>query len=240
MIGSYAAFQAVTTGTQVGEWHTVLWFAARADAAGVVPVRRALHADRRRAAPTHGAVPRRRRGWLTLANTAGRDLSVRRLPPTCCCLCRLERTVPRGGDAATGRRVLLPRLGSPPRWRARPARWTRADAVDSSRRRCWLLALARVSVRHDGQPLLPARGCRRMPTMESTIVATREGPSETLFVMQQQWLGKPVYSRLVTNGFSMSGTALQGQRYMRASPTTRCCCTTVRSSARWSSATASA
>jgi spermidine synthase len=50
----------------------------------------------------------------------------------------------------------------------------------------------------------------------STIVATREGPSETLFVMQQQWLGKPVYSRLVTNGFSMSGTALLGQRYMRA------------------------
>ena len=50
----------------------------------------------------------------------------------------------------------------------------------------------------------------------ATIVATREGPSETLFVMQQQWLGKPVYSRLVTNGFSMSGTALQGQRYMRA------------------------
>jgi predicted membrane-bound spermidine synthase len=50
----------------------------------------------------------------------------------------------------------------------------------------------------------------------SRIVATREGPSETLFVMQQQWKGTPVYSRLITNGFSMSGTALQGQRYMRA------------------------
>ncbi|MEQ1731532.1 MAG: hypothetical protein ABL982_24435, partial [Vicinamibacterales bacterium] len=50
----------------------------------------------------------------------------------------------------------------------------------------------------------------------SRVVAAREGVSETLFVMQQQWLGQPVYSRLITNGFSMSGTALQGQRYMRA------------------------
>jgi spermidine synthase len=50
----------------------------------------------------------------------------------------------------------------------------------------------------------------------SRIVAVREGPAETLFVMQQQWMGSPVYSRLITNGFSMSGTALQGQRYMRA------------------------
>jgi spermidine synthase len=49
----------------------------------------------------------------------------------------------------------------------------------------------------------------------STIVATREGPSETIFVMQQQWLGRPVYSRLVTNGFSMSGTSIGAQRYMR-------------------------
>ena len=37
----------------------------------------------------------------------------------------------------------------------------------------------------------------------SEIVATREGPSETIFVMQQKWLGEPVYTRLVTNGFSM-------------------------------------
>ena len=33
--------------------------------------------------------------------------------------------------------------------------------------------------------------------------------------MQQHLVGQPVYSRLVTNGFSMSGTALPGQRYMR-------------------------
>jgi spermidine synthase len=49
----------------------------------------------------------------------------------------------------------------------------------------------------------------------STIVATREGVSETIFLMQQQWLGRPVYSRIVTNGFSMTGTAVPALRYMR-------------------------
>jgi predicted membrane-bound spermidine synthase len=50
----------------------------------------------------------------------------------------------------------------------------------------------------------------------SAIVATREGASDTVFLMQQAWLGRPVYDRLVTDGFSMSGTAIPGQRYMRA------------------------
>ena len=49
----------------------------------------------------------------------------------------------------------------------------------------------------------------------SEIVATREGPSETIFLMQQKWMGEPVYSRLVTNGFSMSGTSVAAMRYMR-------------------------
>ena len=33
--------------------------------------------------------------------------------------------------------------------------------------------------------------------------------------MQRKWLGEPVYTRLVTNGFSMSGTNISAQRYMR-------------------------
>jgi predicted membrane-bound spermidine synthase len=49
----------------------------------------------------------------------------------------------------------------------------------------------------------------------SDIVATREGPTESIALMQQRWMGKPIYSRLVTNGFSMSGTSIAGQRYMR-------------------------
>jgi hypothetical protein len=50
----------------------------------------------------------------------------------------------------------------------------------------------------------------------SRIVATREGPNETIFLMEQSWLGHQIYQRLVTNGFSMSGTHLTGSRYMRA------------------------
>jgi hypothetical protein len=49
----------------------------------------------------------------------------------------------------------------------------------------------------------------------STIVATREGPSESIVLMQRRWMGDPLYTRLVTNGFSMSGTNLPALRYMR-------------------------
>jgi hypothetical protein len=49
----------------------------------------------------------------------------------------------------------------------------------------------------------------------SRVVATREGVSETIHLMAKTWLDKPLYYRLVTNGFSMSGTHTSGKRYMR-------------------------
>jgi predicted membrane-bound spermidine synthase len=49
----------------------------------------------------------------------------------------------------------------------------------------------------------------------SEIVATREGPSETIFLLENRWLDKPLYRRLVTNGFSMASTRLTDERYMR-------------------------
>jgi predicted membrane-bound spermidine synthase len=49
----------------------------------------------------------------------------------------------------------------------------------------------------------------------SEVIATREGSAETIFLLQQTWMGEPIYHRLVTNGFSMSGTAAPGKRYMR-------------------------
>jgi predicted membrane-bound spermidine synthase len=49
----------------------------------------------------------------------------------------------------------------------------------------------------------------------SRLVATREGTSETIHLMAKTWLGKALYYRLVTNGFSMSGTHTSGKRYMR-------------------------
>jgi len=47
------------------------------------------------------------------------------------------------------------------------------------------------------------------------MIASREGPSETIFLLEKDWLGKPVYHRLVTNGFSMTGTSTKAKRYMR-------------------------
>jgi predicted membrane-bound spermidine synthase len=49
----------------------------------------------------------------------------------------------------------------------------------------------------------------------SKIIATREGPTETILYMRNDWLGEPLEYRLVTNGFSMSSTNYAAKRYMR-------------------------
>ena len=61
-----------------------------------------------------------------------------------------------------------------------------------------------------------ARAAQLYTSDGSQVVATREGRTETIFLMQKLWMGHPLYNRLVTNGFSMSGTHLLGKRYMRA------------------------
>lgn len=47
-------------------------------------------------------------------------------------------------------------------------------------------------------------------------VSVREGVTETIQYMQKDLLGQPYYYRLVTNHHSMSGTMLEGRRYMKA------------------------
>ncbi len=49
----------------------------------------------------------------------------------------------------------------------------------------------------------------------SKIAAVREGPTETSVALRLDWLAQPVYHRLVTNGFTMSGTGSPAKRYMR-------------------------
>jgi len=46
-------------------------------------------------------------------------------------------------------------------------------------------------------------------------IALREGVTETVLVMERAVLGRPVSYRLVTNGFSMSGTGMMSDRYMK-------------------------
>jgi len=48
-----------------------------------------------------------------------------------------------------------------------------------------------------------------------TLVATREGLMETMRYYRRDLFGAPLQYRLVTNGYSMSGTSLVGKRYMK-------------------------
>ncbi len=49
----------------------------------------------------------------------------------------------------------------------------------------------------------------------TALVATREGITETLHYLRKDFLGAPLYYRLVTNGFSMSATVGSANRYMK-------------------------
>ncbi|MGI9295430.1 MAG: hypothetical protein ACR2PS_15735 [Pseudomonadales bacterium] len=53
----------------------------------------------------------------------------------------------------------------------------------------------------------------RLP--EHTLVTTREGLVETVRYYRQDVFGEPLFYRLVTNGYSMSGTSTMAKRYMK-------------------------
>ena len=48
-----------------------------------------------------------------------------------------------------------------------------------------------------------------------TLIETREGLTETAFYFSHDQHGQPMYHRLMTNGFSMSATSVEGRRYMK-------------------------
>ncbi|MGC4084903.1 MAG: hypothetical protein QM736_23010 [Vicinamibacterales bacterium] len=206
----YASFGVVTTGTQVGAWSRVLWFAIvltlpAAVSSGVLFT---LMGDvlRARWRNTSAAA-----GWLACANTAGAIAG----PPIAAWV--LLPIAGMDGALLTlaltyAAVALLASIGLGGESRFAGAGWNVRRAASA-----WALGIAVVAFLFgawDQRYFLRAGAA--YADDGSTIVATREGAGETLFVMQQRWLGRPVYSRLVTNGFSMSGTALQGQRYMRA------------------------
>ena len=208
VIGSFTLFSFVTQGTQVGAWTSVLWFACELtvitsllSGALFTLTGDALHRTGLGAAEATGS--------LALANTLGAIV---------------------GPALATW--VLLPNLGIKGSITTFALAYGIVGALAALglRVRRAPIAMRRVpslvmgAVLAVGVALLPLgaadsayflRAAAAYADDGSEVVATREGTAETLFVMQQRWLGRPVYSRLVTNGFSMSGTALQGQRYMR-------------------------
>ncbi len=52
-------------------------------------------------------------------------------------------------------------------------------------------------------------------TEQSIPVSIREGLTETITYLRKDRFGEPLYYRLVTNAYSMSGTGLNGHRYMK-------------------------
>jgi predicted membrane-bound spermidine synthase len=47
------------------------------------------------------------------------------------------------------------------------------------------------------------------------VVAVREGLLETIIYTRKEFLGRPLFYRLITNGYSMSGTMVGARRYMK-------------------------
>jgi len=208
---SYLTFQWMTHGTQISEWYRVMWLACALTAptsflSGVLftAIGQAV-----RGASIHSRCwsDARAAAWLTLANTTGAmcgpPLAAFVLLPTL----GMERTVFAASVVYASIGLLAMRVIGPGTTPARsPAFVLSAVALMLS------LGGFPFGLMADGYF---ARAAQPYTADGSEIVATREGPSETIFLMQQKWLGKPVYNRLITNGFSMTGTAVPGLRYMR-------------------------
>lgn len=209
VIVSYAAFQAVTGGVQVGAWWRVLWFACALTCpssffSGVVFT---LVGDR---VSREVGVASRAAAWVTLANTSGAMCGAPFAAFVLLPALGMERgffalAIVYGAIGALAWPTT--RLDGGAGRAARPvyAGWAAGIALMIALA-LFPFGLATVYFARVAEPYL-ADG--------SEIVAMNEGPTETILLLQQKWLGRPVYSRLVTNGFSMSGTAIAGQRYMR-------------------------
>lgn len=204
---SYAAFGSVTSGIQVGEWPRILWMALVLTLPASVLsgmfftlLGDALHA--------HVDSAPRSAGWLTVANTLGGMCG----PPVAAFVLLpsfgLELALLAGASvyALAGLAMMLSVTSdSHGTLRAPGLALTGAALLVS------LVAFPFGLMQDTYIPRLAA------PYLAdgSEVVATHEGPSETILITQQKWMGEPVYHRLVTNGFSMSGTSVTAMRYMK-------------------------
>jgi spermidine synthase len=205
VIASYSGFQSLTTGTQVGDWRTILWFAGVLTAptsllSGLFftligsAIRRTVEQDTRAAA------------WLTVANTTGALLGAPLAGFVLLPLLGMERSFFLFAVlyAVIGLAIVVSS-----RIAGRVRRWPIAAGAAVVLLALLLFPFGAMKDRYF------LRAAAAYADDGSQIVATSEGRSETIFLMQQQWMGQPVYNRLVTNGFSMTGTAVPGMRYMR-------------------------
>jgi predicted membrane-bound spermidine synthase len=202
---SYALFARLTGSGSALHWYDVLWIACCLTAATsflsgtlFTVLGQAL---RRSAARDTSAA-----GWLTLLNTSGAMCGSLAATFVLLPLLGIERAI--AALAAIYFLLGLAALRLPVVWSPVARRVTAVALVAAA------LALLRFpfgSMAHD----YVVRAASKYTADGSEIVATREGRSETIFLLENRWLGKPLYHRLVTNGFSMASTRLTDERYMR-------------------------
>lgn len=91
---------------------------------------------------------------------------------------------------------------------SRPARWLAAGSAVLS------IGLLAAFPFGRGERYLRLVAERWLPG-GAEVLERREGLLETVQLLEQRFLGAPVEHRLLTNGFTMSGTRMSAQRYMR-------------------------
>jgi spermidine synthase len=203
---SYGAFRFLASGPVAAEWYRMLWFACAltfptAVLSGVLftfmgaALKRHIGGDTRTAA------------WTVLANTTGGMFG----PPVAAFMLLPGLGMERSFFALA---VVYSGVGLLTIPETRPALRTTTGRVSATAGLAALLALATFPFGSMAANYLP-RAVRMYANDGSGVVATREGRSETVVLMQKTWMEKPLFHRLVTNSFSMSGTQLAGKRYMR-------------------------
>ncbi|PYQ22631.1 MAG: spermidine synthase, partial [Acidobacteria bacterium] len=146
-------------------------------------------------------------GWLTVANTVG---------ATAGSLAGGFLLLPRWGVETSLRGLALAyaAVGLAVFLAARPAR--RAPALGAAAAALLLGIAFAASPQGLMEGSYRARVARRWAQEGAQPIAWREGLTESLLYLGRPLLGEPLSYRLVTNGFSMSGTGNGARRYMKA------------------------
>ena len=206
VVATYAGFQFMTWGVQIAGWPRTVWLACALTAPASI-LSGALFTFTGAAVDTVVRDGARTAGSVVLANTAGSMCG-----PLLATFVLLPRIGLEGSFFVAAIAYALVGLLAIPGLQSSGARLRSPGLVGAAA----LLAAALAVFPHGlMQRAYFTRIAAPYAGDGSSIIATREGPSETILLMQQRWLGEPVYTRLVTNGFSMSGTNVSALRYMR-------------------------
>jgi len=162
-----------------------------------------------RAVRDHVPDATRATGLLTLANTTGAMLGAPLAGFALLPALGMERSFFILGSAYGGVAVLLWPAGSVETARPRAERLFVGAATAGFAVFMALFPFGLMNKRYIG------RVVQRYAADGSRPAALEEGLTETVLIMQRDVLGRPVSYRLVTNGFSMSGTGMTSDRYMK-------------------------